>query len=259
MEPMTSLSPTFVAQDQSKADRVYHELRRRIRELTLPPGEVIRKEEIALEMGVSRAPVSEAIARLAEEALVDVFPQHGSFVAPIRAQDVRESLLIRTALEVEAIRRVTLMNDSALMATLEENLKAQATALEAGDLALFYDLDEALHAAIFSALKAPRALRNSWTPLARRWIGRGGSAYPERAARRRRWPSTGAWSMPSHPETPSSPPRPCAPISRWSRARWSANSPSSIRRTHAPAANRWRGKRLRQWTSGSSLASLKRA
>jgi DNA-binding GntR family transcriptional regulator len=159
VEPMTSLSPTSPGQEQSKADRVYHELRRRIRELTLPPGEVIRKEEIALEMGVSRAPVSEAIARLADEALVDVFPQHGSFVAPIRAQDVRESLLIRTALEVEAIRRVTLMNDTALMATLEENLKAQATALEAGDLALFYDLDEALHAAIFSALKAPRALR----------------------------------------------------------------------------------------------------
>ncbi|HEY1425960.1 MAG TPA: GntR family transcriptional regulator [Caulobacteraceae bacterium] len=156
---MASLSPTSAAQEQSKADRVYHELRRRIRELTLPPGAVLRKEEIALEMGVSRAPVSEAIARLADEALVDVFPQHGSFVAPIRAADVRESLLIRTALEVEAIRRVTQMGDTALMATLEDNLAAQTAALGNGDLALFYDLDEALHAAIFSALKAPRALR----------------------------------------------------------------------------------------------------
>jgi DNA-binding GntR family transcriptional regulator len=156
---MTSLSPSSPAQEQSKADRVYHALRRRIRELTLPPGAVLRKEEIALEMGVSRAPVSEAIARLADEALVDVFPQHGSFVAPIRAADVRESLLIRTALEVEAIRRVTQMGDAGLMATLEDNLAAQAAALEKGDLALFYDLDEALHAAIFSALKAPRALR----------------------------------------------------------------------------------------------------
>lgn len=156
---MSSLSPTSAAQEQSKADRVYHELRRRIRELTLPPGAVIRKEDIAVEMGVSRAPVSEAIARLADEALVDVFPQHGSFVAPIRAEDVRESLLIRTALEVEAIRRVTQIGDAALLATLEENLGAQAAALAQGDLALFYDLDEALHAAIFSALRAPRALR----------------------------------------------------------------------------------------------------
>jgi DNA-binding GntR family transcriptional regulator len=145
--------------DWSKAERVYHELRRRIRELALPPGAPLRKEEIALEMGVSRAPVSEAIARLADEALIDVFPQHGSFVAPIRAEDVRESLFIRTALEVEAIRRVTQMGDQGPLAELEANLAAQADALKIGDLVAFYDLDEALHEAIFSALQAPRAMR----------------------------------------------------------------------------------------------------
>ena|SRR5688500_16459340 len=156
---MTHIPATAANPDKSKAERVYRELRRRIRELTLPPGAPLRKEEIALEMGVSRAPVSEAIARLADEALVDVFPQHGSFVAPIRAEDVRESLFIRTALEVEAIRRVTQMADPELLAQLEENLSAQAAALKDGDLGVFYDLDEALHAAIFSALQAPRALR----------------------------------------------------------------------------------------------------
>jgi len=157
---MTQPSPKpLLGSDQSKAERVYNELRRRIRELALPPGAPLRKEEIALEMGVSRAPVSEAIARLADESLVDVFPQHGSFVAPIRAEDVRESLFIRTALEEEAIRRVTADADPALLARLEDNLVQQQAALEAGDLALFYDLDEALHAAIFSALDAPRAMR----------------------------------------------------------------------------------------------------
>src|SRR6185369_5386348 len=109
--------------DKSKAERVYRELRRRIRELTMPPGAPLRKEEIAFELGVSRAPVSEAIARLADEALVDVFPQHGSFVAPIRAADVRESMFIRTALEVEAIRRVTRVADRHLLFQLEQNLK----------------------------------------------------------------------------------------------------------------------------------------
>src|SRR5215469_3629364 len=92
--------------DPSKADRVYSDLRRRIRELALPPGTPLRKEEIAATLGVSRAPISDAINRLAEEGLVDVFPQHGSFVAPIRSADVRESLFIRTALETEALRRV---------------------------------------------------------------------------------------------------------------------------------------------------------
>jgi DNA-binding GntR family transcriptional regulator len=144
---------------QSKTERVYQELRRRIRELTLPPGAPLNKEELALEMGVSRAPVTEAIARLADEALVDVFPQHGSFVAPIRAADVRESLFIRTALEVEAIRRVAQHSDAALLAQLDENIELQAAALAKNDLAQFYELDEALHATIFNAIESPRALR----------------------------------------------------------------------------------------------------
>jgi GntR family transcriptional regulator, rspAB operon transcriptional repressor len=145
--------------EQSKAERVYHDLRRRIRELELPPGAPLRKEEIALELGVSRAPVSEAIGRLADEALVDVFPQHGSFVAPIRAADVEESLFIRTALEVEAARRVAQRASPELIDWLEENLAAQAQMLESEDLAAFYDLDEEMHAAIFGALEAPRAER----------------------------------------------------------------------------------------------------
>ncbi|HEX2591796.1 MAG TPA: GntR family transcriptional regulator [Rhizomicrobium sp.] len=152
-------SPLREAAEESKTARVYREMRRRIRELELPPGAPLRKEEIALELGVSRAPVSEAIARLADEALVDVYPQHGSFVAPIRAADVRESLFIRTALEVEAIRRVTEVADAALLEKLDANLKEEAGALHTGDLAYFQDLDEALHATIFSAIECPRALR----------------------------------------------------------------------------------------------------
>jgi DNA-binding GntR family transcriptional regulator len=145
--------------DRSKAERVYQSLRRDIRELTLPPGTPLRKAEIALQLGVSRAPVSEAIARLADEALVDVYPQHGSFVAPIRAEDVREALFIRTGLEIEAIRRVTQAADEKLIALLEDNLAQQAEALAQNDLTLFHDLDEAMHAAIFAATSSPRAMR----------------------------------------------------------------------------------------------------
>ena len=150
---------TLTTRDGSKADRVYAHLRRRIRELSLPPGAPIRKEEVALALGVSRAPVSEAIARLAEEGLVEVFPQHGSFVAPIRAADVLESLFIRTALETEAMRRLATIRDGGLVARLETNLTDQQSALEAGDLPRFHDLDESLHGQLFAAIESPRALR----------------------------------------------------------------------------------------------------
>jgi DNA-binding GntR family transcriptional regulator len=156
---MTLAAPSPEAAKSSKTERVYETLRRRIRELLLPPGAPLRRDEIALELGVSRAPVSEAIARLADETLVDVYPQHGSFVAPIRSADVRESLFIRTGLEVEAARRAAQAADPALLAQLDANIADQAKALHAGDLSAFYDLDEALHAAIFATLEMPRAQR----------------------------------------------------------------------------------------------------
>jgi GntR family transcriptional regulator, rspAB operon transcriptional repressor len=145
--------------DSSKAERAYGILRRQIRELALPPGAPLRKEEIALALGVSRAPISEAIARLADEGLVDVFPKHGSFVAPIRAAQVRESLFIRMALETEAMRRVAANPSAGLLQELDQNLVEQAEALDANDLVRFSDLDDSLHEAIFSAVETPRALR----------------------------------------------------------------------------------------------------
>lgn len=145
--------------DQLKAERIYDVLRKRIRDLELAPGAPLRKEELAVAFGVSRAPVSEALARLSEEGLVDIFPQHGSFVAKIRAEDVREGLFIRLGLETQAMRDVALARDPALLAQLDANIAAQAEALRRDELTQFYDLDEALHALIFGAVGRPRASR----------------------------------------------------------------------------------------------------
>lgn len=139
-----------------KSDRVYSVLRQRIRDIALAPGTLLAKEQIAAELGVSRAPVSEALARLAEEGLVDIFPQHGSFVAEIRASDIREALFLRAALEVEAIRRSASLGDQELCAALEANLEAQSQALDAHDLREFYELDEALHERILAAIGCAR-------------------------------------------------------------------------------------------------------
>jgi DNA-binding GntR family transcriptional regulator len=142
-----------------KSDNVYLALRQRIRLMQLQPGTALNKDEIAAEFGVSRAPVSDAIARLAEEGFVRVFPQHGSFVAELRAEDIRDSLFIRRALELEAVRQATALNDPFLHDTLRANLEEQEEALAAGDIRRLYHLDKAMHAAIFSAAGRGRALR----------------------------------------------------------------------------------------------------
>ena len=145
--------------DKTKTERVYRDLRRRIRELDLPPGLQLDKNRIADDYGVSRAPVSDAIARLAAEGLVDIFPQSGSFVAPVRLEELRESLLIRTGLEVEAARRVAITAGHDLLARLASNLEAQAGAVKRNDNARLDDLDEAFHIIIMSAVQAPVAER----------------------------------------------------------------------------------------------------
>src|SRR5690606_27174410 len=101
-----------------------------IRDLEIPPGTALNKNDIALECEVSRAPVSEAIARLSAEGLVDVFPQSGSFVSPIRLADIREAMFIRTALEIEAVRRVTQEVNPELIERLQANIQAQKAALD---------------------------------------------------------------------------------------------------------------------------------
>lgn len=142
-----------------KTDRVYRILHQRIRDLELAPGAPLRKEDLAAEFGVSRAPISEAIARLAEEGLVDVFPQHGSFVAGIRVEDVREGLFIRLGLEIQAVRHVASTADVEQVLALERNIAGQAAALAAGNLRHFYELDEAMHDLIFTQIAFPRVRR----------------------------------------------------------------------------------------------------
>lgn len=157
----TTVPVEEAASEFSKSQRVYNYLRRGIRELKIPPGSPLRKNEIALECGVSRAPVSEAIARLASEGLVDVFPQNGSFVSPIRTEDICESMFIRMGLEVEAVKRVTLEADEGVLRRLRENIQAQADALKEKvlDLEKFDGLDEELHAVIIAAVDSPRSRR----------------------------------------------------------------------------------------------------
>ena len=141
----------------SKADAVYGELKRAILTGALEPGSLIEKAELCEKFGVSRYPVSAAVSRLAYDQLVDVAPQHGSFVSRILLHDVRERLFIRTALEseiaAEAARRMTRADRQALAANLEE---AEAAVAE-DDRATFYATDVAFHQILTSRLAMARA------------------------------------------------------------------------------------------------------
>ena len=141
----------------SKADAVYGELKEAILSGALKPGSLIDKAKLCEKLGVSRFPVSAAVARLAYERLVDVAPQHGSFVARISLDDARERLFIRSALEAEiaaeAARRMTRADKDALAS----NLKHEAKAVAAEDRAKYYALDVAFHQILTARMGMARA------------------------------------------------------------------------------------------------------
>lgn len=127
------------------APQVYERIRRAIITLAILPSEALSEKELSLQLGVSRTPVREALIRLADEGLIDILPQRGSFVAPIRMKDVEEAQFIRESLEVAVIGRLARRCSPQFLIDIKANLTRQeiAVANENGDL--FLELDEAFH------------------------------------------------------------------------------------------------------------------
>lgn len=126
-------------------------LRRAIISARLPPGLPLSENELAARLGVSRTPVREALGRLAEEGLVDVFPQYGTFVAPIRLAEVLEARFIREALECALIREAAAQPAPDLVRRLRRLIEEQAEAAAVRALDTFLDRDEDFHRAFAEA------------------------------------------------------------------------------------------------------------
>jgi DNA-binding GntR family transcriptional regulator len=130
--------------------KVYASLKEAILNLTLRPGEILRKSEICEALGVSRSPVAEAVARLAAEALVDVVPQAGTFVARFAMAEILEGAFLREALEIAAIDLVARTITEEQLVQIKRNLRLQEVLVADGDIAGFYEMDSALHEMILS-------------------------------------------------------------------------------------------------------------
>ncbi|MDR5745846.1 GntR family transcriptional regulator [Caballeronia sp. LZ029] len=74
-------------------------IRQRILSGDLAPGEVLRQEALADELGVSRVPIREAITRLTGEGLLTKVPHKGAYVAELSIEEVQETFEIRLRLE----------------------------------------------------------------------------------------------------------------------------------------------------------------
>jgi DNA-binding GntR family transcriptional regulator len=128
--------------------RIYSELRAELVSLRRRPGEPVSEAEIALSYGVSRTPVREAILKLSDEGLLEIFPQSGIFVSRIPVAALPEAIIIRKALEETTARLAAEHATSSQVLVLRSILERQREANAAGDRDAFHQADEMFHSAI---------------------------------------------------------------------------------------------------------------
>ena len=154
----------------SLSQRVYASLKEAILELSLRPGAILRKGDVCEVLGVSRSPVSEAVARLATEALVDIVPQAGTFVARLSLDEVREGAFLREALELAAVEEVARSVSDEQVVELRRNLRLQEGLVAEGDIRGFYAADARFHELLLSYTghrRLPALSRTAWVHVDR--------------------------------------------------------------------------------------------
>ncbi|HXP73843.1 MAG TPA: GntR family transcriptional regulator [Stellaceae bacterium] len=133
---------------QTIAAQVRALLRRDIIAGRLLPRSMLSEHELSQRFGVSRTPIREALIKLADENLIEIYPQYGSFVAPIKLRAVFDSQFVRESLECSAIERAVERIDAAQIKALSVLLQRQRVLHKVGDYDEFFLADERMHALI---------------------------------------------------------------------------------------------------------------
>ena len=89
--------------DNSLSEKLYQRIYRQIVSGRLKAGQKLTESGMSESMGISRAPVREALKRLAEDRLVKLVPRSGCFVSKLDADQIEEIYEIRKRLECMAL------------------------------------------------------------------------------------------------------------------------------------------------------------
>ena len=143
------------ADARSLSDQAYFRIRDLIVSLQLEPGSLISERALMARLALGRTPVREALRRLAQERLVEVYPRHGIFVAGVDVGDLAGLSEVRAALEGFAGRlaaeRATPAEREEAVALLEELERAAGEADERG----LIELDQRIHRHVYRCAHNP--------------------------------------------------------------------------------------------------------
>lgn len=149
------------------ADQIAENIRTAVLYGQLDPAEPLTEASIAAQLGVSRAPVREALITLTTEGLVEKIPSRGTYrILALTHRGVDEIFELRTALEILAFKKAAPNIGPAEAERLKELTSEMATAAERGDGAEFARLDMLFHSYIYE-LSSNHRLLLAWENLKR--------------------------------------------------------------------------------------------
>jgi DNA-binding GntR family transcriptional regulator len=134
---------------ETLADRAYADIKQRICDFRLLPGDRFSESELAQTVQVSRTPLRQALQRLQREGFLLVFPKSGWQVAPLDFEVFDQLYDLRVLLETHAVARLCELEDRPALAELADIWLVKPTERELG--APVDSLDEAFHATLVSA------------------------------------------------------------------------------------------------------------
>lgn len=142
---------------ENNSQYAYRVLKENIMNLTLSPGQVINENELIDILKISRTPIREAVFKLKDEALIDVYPQKASFISLIDLNRVEEAFFLRKIVETEVLKLCCESCETEYLKKLEKNIYLQEIVVNIEeDKSAFFSLDNEFHSIIYNAINKSR-------------------------------------------------------------------------------------------------------
>lgn len=131
------------------AAQIHEILKKRIMVLELAPGTVLSRAALQIEFGVSQTPVRDALMRLQDERLVEIYPQYATVVSAIDLEHARQAQFLRLSIELEAVRRLAKERPQETATELARILERQQAVASPDTYDDFDDIDREFHRLLY--------------------------------------------------------------------------------------------------------------
>jgi DNA-binding GntR family transcriptional regulator len=125
--------------------KIVQVLREAILSGELKPGDALIETALATQLGVSRAPLREAMRSLSKDGLIETVPYRGTTVKTLSSKDIEEIYSLRGLHESFAVQRILERNRVSDVDTLNQICKNMKKAAKVKDLKMLNQEDDSFH------------------------------------------------------------------------------------------------------------------